>query len=79
MIKTAGVKDGKPFYIFGLSQGNMQNLLAGKPILIDLDVMTMKMDMKAEADFKGTVLLMGGTDENHIIKQLETSGVELKQ
>jgi hypothetical protein len=36
VIKTLGIKDGRPLFMFGLSRRNCELLLAGKPIVIDL-------------------------------------------
>lgn len=67
MIKAVGNKDGKPLFIFGLSLGNCERLLQGKPIFIDLDVMAREC---AKSDFRGCVMIMGGESEDSIVAQL---------
>lgn len=69
MIKAIAEKDGKPLYIFGLSLGNCERLLSGKPILIDLDVMAREI---ADSRFRGSVMIMGGESEQSIVAQLAT-------
>lgn len=72
MIKAVGTKDGKPLYIFGLSQGNWTRLRQGKPILIDLDVIAMHAESNGQ---RGAVLLLGGKSERDILDELNRVGM----
>lgn len=75
MIKFIGEKDGKRLYGFGLSRGNMEKLLEGKPILIDLDILAMRApDVTGLA---GAVLIFGGEDEQACTDQLKKAGLDL--
>jgi hypothetical protein len=60
MIKFMGDRNGRPLLGFGLSRGNCEKLLAGKPIFIDLKVMLRNCDADMN---EATVLIFGGETE----------------
>lgn len=63
MIKFLGTRDGRPLLGFGLSRGNCERLLEGKPIFIDLKVMC----ANASADLNDAVMLIfGGETETEM-------------
>lgn len=75
MIKFLGEMNGKRLYGFGLSRGNMEKLLEGKPILVDLDVMAIRApDVTGLA---GAVFIFGGEDEQACTEQLKQAGLNL--
>lgn len=55
MIKFKATKDGKPLLGFGLSEGNIEKLQQGLPIMIDLADM--------DAGEGKVIIFYGGTDE----------------
>lgn len=77
MIKFLASQDGKPMYGFGLTQGNMDKLLAGQPILIDLDVIAAQMP-RADGEPRGSVFIFGGPDEQFLVDELRRHGVNLQ-
>lgn len=68
MIKFLGVRDGRPMLGLGLSRGNCERLLQGKPIFIDLKVMIGLRDAPDMND--ATVLIFGGENENEMQAEL---------
>jgi hypothetical protein len=65
MIKAA-TKDeatGRIFYVFGLSDLNLQKLREGKPIAFDLEPL----------GGKGSVMIMYGQTEAHIIAEIQSA------
>jgi len=75
VIKFLGEKDGKRLYGFGLSRGNTERLLEGKPILIDLDLLAIRApDVTGLA---GAVLIFAGETEEDCVEQLKRAGIDL--
>ena len=61
MIKAkATIKGGRPLYLFGLSELNLQRLREGKPITIQLEPM----------GGVGEILIMAGETEADIAREL---------
>ena len=72
MIKFLGTSNGKPLYGFGLSEENCKRLVAGRPIIIDLDVMAKD---SSPSDQRGAVLIFGGkTDQDLADEMLKGTG-----
>jgi len=72
MIKFLGECDGRTMIGLGLSRGNCQRLLEGKPILIDLKAMMAEVEPDDVADLNdATILIFGGEDETHMQQMLE--------
>jgi len=66
MLKFSNINGPEgPFYAFGLSQGNLNRLRQGKPILINL----------ADIKGKGHVLIFYGETEQDMLKELKDSGI----
>lgn len=62
MIKFLGVKDGRTLLGIGLSRGNCNLLLDGKPI--EIDIRKMMGDVSPINDLnEGTILIFGGETE----------------
>lgn len=72
MIKFIGKRAGKTLYGLGLSRGNCELLLQGKPILIDLDVMG---GADPLPDHRGVLLLLGGETETAVADDLQRRGL----
>jgi hypothetical protein len=72
MIKFKGKNENKkPVLGLGLSNGNIQALVSGRPILIN-----------EPEFFDGEILIMHGATEQHIVNQLGTAidkGVKMKK
>lgn len=68
MLKAVGTKDGKPLYVFGISQGNWELLKRGRPILIDLDVLTATMP-RDQSGLRGSMLLFGADSERGLERE----------
>lgn len=62
MLKFLVQHEGRPMLGLGLSRGNCEKLLKGKPIFIDLKVMMMKIDNEPNLN-DATILIFGGEDE----------------
>jgi len=66
MIKALGKKGNSPVLFFGLSEGNIDLLKQGKPIIVDL----------AEMGSDGTVIITYGKTEIDIMQDLQKAGIE---
>lgn len=66
MIKARGTdSEGKTVYIFGLSAGNMDLLLKGRPIEVHLE----------QLGGQGRVIIVGGLTEEAILDDMKRQGV----
>lgn len=65
MIKFVGQKDGQKLFGFGLSEGNLERLRKGEPIVVDLAVM----------GAAGTVMIFYGRTEEEMARMLTTAGL----
>lgn len=66
MIKAAGVSNGKPLLILGLSGETVTRLMAGEPILLDTAPLGLP-DM--------SVVIVGGRTEQTILDDLRAHGL----
>lgn len=73
MIKFVAGKDGKPLLGFGLSEGNIEKLRQGLPIVVDLDEM-----VRVEGQ---VVIFYAATDEAlvDLVQPLMTPDVDIKE
>lgn len=69
MIKFLGEKEGRPCIGLGLSRGNCQKLIEGKPIFIDLKVMLAKVEKVPDLN-EATILIFGGETEEEMAAKL---------
>lgn len=69
MIKFLGERDGRPMLGLGLSRGNCERLLDGKPIFIDLSVMLFECADKTNMN-NATILIFGGETEEQMQRDL---------
>lgn len=68
MIKVAKIRDGHLFLALGLSQGNLERLIQGQGILIDLE----EMNLKPKNDLlQGRILILYDQTEAQIAKIFE--------
>ena len=74
MIKFLGEKEGRPMLGLGLSRGNCEKLLQGKPIFIDLKVMMMNVQDLPNLN-EATILIFGGENEAAMQRDLGSFGV----
>ena len=65
MIKGIGKKDNSTVLFFGLSEGNIELLKQGKPIIVDL----------AEMGADGKVIIMYGKTEADIMSDLQKAHI----
>jgi hypothetical protein len=73
MIKFLAERDGRPMIGLGLSRGNCEKLLAGKPIFIDLKVMLMNVAELPDLN-EATILIFGGETEESMQAELKQAG-----
>lgn len=66
MIKFLGMNKDKPVFGFGLSEGNIEKLVEGKPIMVDLSTM---------GPYEGQVLIFYGVDEQVMYTMLRQEGL----
>lgn len=69
MIKFLAHRDGRPMIGLGLSKGNCQKLLEGRPIFIDLKVMMMDCEKLPDLN-EATILIFGGETEEAMQEEL---------
>lgn len=69
MIKFVATKEGRPMLGLGLSRGNCERLLEGKPIFIDLKVLLMRSECPPDMN-DATILIFGGEDEESMQSEL---------
>lgn len=62
MIKFSATKDGKSFFGFGITDGNIEKLKEGKPIVIDMSSIGMG---------DGQMMIFYGPTEQDIIEELQ--------
>ncbi len=67
MIKFTGSRDGRLFIGFGLSQGNIDRLKEGKPIVVNLE----ELNLPYHAD----ILILYGETEQSLTDELNSYGV----
>lgn len=66
MIKAIGHKDGHPCMVFGLSEGNLEMLRQGKPIVINLAALGLS---------GGEVVICYGQTEQDILHDFQRAGL----
>lgn len=71
MIKFLASSEGRPMIGLGLSRGNCEKLVAGKPIFIDLKVMMMAVTNQPNLN-EATILIFGGDSEADMQQQVES-------
>lgn len=69
MIKFFAEKEGRPMIGLGLSRGNCEKLLEGKPIFIDLKVMLMDIEEVPDIN-EATILIFGGETEDEMVRTI---------
>lgn len=69
MIKFLADRDGRPMLGLGLSRGNCERLLQGKPIFIDLKVMMFECADKHDMN-NATIFIFGGETEEQMQRDL---------
>ncbi len=75
MIKFVALKEDRPMIGFGLSRGNCEKLIEGKPIFIDLKVMMAQCDEKYDFN-DATVLIFGGDNEQQMVDDFKRNGFD---
>ena len=65
MMKLAGMKDGKPLYAFGLSEGNIIRLKQDMPIVVELEQM----------GGIGSVMIFYGTTDQELYDKINATGM----
>jgi hypothetical protein len=71
MIKFLAERDGRPMLGFGLSRGNCEKLLEGKPIFVDLKLMLEGLLNGTKPINDTTVLIFGGETEASMTAEIE--------
>lgn len=69
MIKFLGQRNGRPMIGLGLSRGNCDRLIEGRPIFIDLKVMLA--DLPDYDLNEAVVLIFGGETEEAMLAEME--------
>ncbi len=77
MIKFLASSEGRPMIGLGLSRGNCEKLLQGKPIFIDLKVMAYQTEGSPLDTNEATILIFGGESEDEMQREMRRHGIKL--